>query len=70
MGKVKTAEEYSANMDRLVSGLQNRASSEKSSKRKMVALWAFGFLTIAALVLLLLQVVDGGSHYAGKGIFW
>lgn len=65
-GKIKSAEEYTAEMDRMVNGLAARASESRISHRKWMAIWSTAIVIGTALLLWVLQVFQGGSGFSGK----
>lgn len=68
--KIRNAEEYTAMMDGLVTGLRNRANEATLARQKLTTTWASIIVAVSAIVLLTLFVVEGGSRFAGKGLFW
>lgn len=68
--KVKTAEEYAAGMDRMLTGLHTRTKTMRSNQRTTVLLWSSVLFVVAALAIWLLTVLEGGKSFVGKGVFW
>ena len=66
---VKTEEEYTADMDRMLTNLKTRKSENEKSRRKVFLIGSSILIVVSAFVIWLMQNVQGGRGFDGIGIF-